>query len=81
MHQLLELAMPTMERERKKEKTSTIAETKGGGKMFIPVTRKHKIRYPKNYDPENPGKLPEPERWLPKWQRRRKGRKYQAKGS
>lgn len=49
--------------------------------MFIPVTRKHKIRYPKNYDPENPGKLPEPERWLPKWQRRRKGRKYQAKGS
>jgi len=31
--------------------------------------RKRKIRYPKNFDPENPGPLPDPERWLPKWQR------------
>ena len=30
-------------------------------------------RYPKNYDPENPGKAPDPERWMPR--RDRKGAK------
>merc|ERR1712187_663711 len=28
-----------------------------------------KIRWPKNYDPENPGPPPDPERWLPKRER------------
>ena len=32
--------------------------------------RKKKVRYPKNFDPENPGPLPNPERWLPKWERK-----------
>ena len=31
--------------------------------------RKRKIRYPKGFDPENPGPLPDAERWLPKWER------------
>jgi signal recognition particle subunit SRP72 len=31
--------------------------------------RKRKVRYPKGFDPENPGPLPDPERWMPKWQR------------
>ncbi len=30
---------------------------------------KKKIRYPKGFDPENPGPPPDPERWLPKYQR------------
>lgn len=42
--------------------------------------RKRKVRYPKDFDPANPGPLPHPERWLPKWQRsdfkkKRKSRK------
>ena len=31
--------------------------------------RKRKPKLPKNFDPENPGPKPDPERWLPKWQR------------
>mmetsp|Transcript_7609 Transcript_7609/g.15869 ORF Transcript_7609/g.15869 Transcript_7609/m.15869 type:complete len:677 (+) Transcript_7609:204-2234(+) len=31
--------------------------------------RKRKPRYPKGYDPENPGPPPDPERWLPKRER------------
>jgi len=31
--------------------------------------RRRKKRYPKGFDPANPGPLPDPERWLPKWQR------------
>merc|ERR1712146_257068 len=31
--------------------------------------RNRKIRYPKNFDPENPGPPPDPERWLPKRER------------
>ena len=37
--------------------------------------RKRKIRYPKNYDPKHPGPMPDPERWLPKMQKK----KYRAK--
>ena len=36
------------------------------------------IKYPKSYDPENPGLIPDPERWLPKWQRS-KYKKYAKK--
>lgn len=31
--------------------------------------KKRKPRYSKDYDPANPGPPPDPERWLPKWQR------------
>lgn len=31
--------------------------------------RKHKVRLPKGLDLENPGPPPDPDRWLPKWQR------------
>ena len=37
--------------------------------------RKRKKRYPKNYDPKHPGPMPDPERWLPKMQKK----KYKAK--
>jgi signal recognition particle subunit SRP72 len=30
---------------------------------------KKRIRYPKNFDIQNPGPLPDPERWLPKYER------------
>ena len=33
---------------------------------------------PKNFDPENPGPMPDPERWLPKWQQS-KYKKYAKK--
>jgi len=33
------------------------------------LKRKRKSRLPKNFDPENPGPMPDPERWMPKWQR------------
>ena len=43
--------------------------------------RKRKPRYPKNFDAKNPGPMPDPERWLPKRERKgflnnkRKGKK------
>jgi len=33
--------------------------------------KKKVIRYPKNFDPKKPGPLPDPERWLPKMQRKK----------
>jgi signal recognition particle subunit SRP72 len=33
--------------------------------------KKKKIRYPKNFDPKKPGPMPDPERWLPKLQRKK----------
>ena len=39
--------------------------------------RKRKIRYPKNFDPKHPGPKPDPERWLPKMQKK----KYRAKNT
>lgn len=32
--------------------------------------KKRRKRYPKNFDPENPGPAPNPERWLPKQERK-----------
>jgi signal recognition particle subunit SRP72 len=40
---------------------------KGGAEIFIPKKRVKKTKYPKNYEITNPGPLPDPERWLPKW--------------
>jgi hypothetical protein len=55
-----------------------------GGQAQAKKKRKRKVRYPKGYDPANPGPLPNPERWLPKWQRsdfkkKRKTRKDKEK--
>lgn len=52
----------------------------GGEPVANKRKRKRQIRLPKGFDPENPGPPPDPERWLPKWQRsdfkrKRKGRK------
>jgi len=33
--------------------------------------KKRKIRYPKNFDSKNPGPMPDPERWVPKFQRKK----------
>ena len=40
----------------------------GGAQIYIPMKRKRKPKLPKNFDQENPGPMPDPERWLPKWQ-------------
>ena len=77
IHDLLEepLATKKTEKKRDKKEVEKIEDTKYGGKIFIPkVKAKKNIKYPKNFDPENPGPLPDPERWIPKWQRS-KGRK------
>ena len=37
--------------------------------------KKHVPRYPKGFDPANPGPMPDPERWLPRWERSNQ-RKY-----
>ena len=42
-------------------------KTEGGAEVFIPKKRNRKIKYPKGFDPVNPGPEPDPERWLPKW--------------
>lgn len=41
----------------------------GGDKAAAKKKRKRKPRLPKGLDPANPGPPPDPERWLPKWQR------------
>ena len=68
--------------ERKKEKKTknVTEETKGGAEIFIPKKRKAKTKYPKGFDPKNPGPEPDPERWLPKFQRSRFRKFYKKKG-
>jgi hypothetical protein len=41
--------------------------TEGGAEIFMPKKRNKKVKYPKGYDAEKPGPIPDPERWLPKW--------------
>ena len=41
--------------------------------------RKRRSRLPKGFDPENPGPPPDPERWLPKWQRSEFKRKRRSR--
>ena len=53
---------------------------KGGAEVFIPKAKNKKTKFPKSYDPENPGQLPDPERWLPKWQRARYKKLAKKKG-
>ena len=53
----------------------------GGAEFFIPKKRKNKkIRYPKDFDPKMPGLPPDPERWLPKWQRAKFKKMAKKKG-
>ena len=40
---------------------------RGGAEIFIPKVKNKKTKFPKSYDPLNPGQMPDPERWLPKW--------------
>jgi len=42
--------------------------------------RKRKPRYPKGFDPENPGRGPDPERWLPKMERAKNRKLAKKKG-
>lgn len=48
-----------------------VEEVKDEGKK-----KKKKPHFPKGYDPENPGPMPDPERWLPKWQRSKYRKKH-----
>jgi len=67
---LIEDGMP--ERRKEKKTKDIVQETKGGAEIFMPTKkRKRNIKYPKNFDPKNPGPEPDHERWLPKWQRSR----------
>lgn len=68
--------------EKKKEKKTknVIQETKEGAEIFIPKSKKKRVRYPKNFDPKNPGPEPDYERWLPKWQRSRYKKYAKKKG-
>ena len=52
-----------MPEKRKEKKTrDIIQETKGGAEIFMPSRkRKRQIKYPKNFDPKNPGQEPDPE--------------------
>ena len=66
IQKLIENAMP----ERKKVKKTQDVDMQaieGGGMIYIPKKRKRKTILPKGYNPENPGPMPDPERWLPKW--------------
>ena len=63
--------MPEKTKENK-SKGENVAMQIGGAEIFIPKKRnKSKINYPKGFDAANPGPQPDPERWLPKWQRSR----------
>lgn len=67
---LIEDGMP--EKRKEKKSKDVVQETKGGAEIFMPTKkRKRNIKYPKNFNPKNPGPEPDPERWLPKWQRSR----------
>lgn len=78
------------------EKTSGAKHVEGtiAGKMDVSEEvkktkskkRKRKPRYPKGFDPANPGPPPDPERWLPKRERstyrpKRKDKRSQVRGS
>lgn len=41
-------------------------------------SKKKKIRYPKGFDPANPGPPPDPERWLPRYERAKGRRRNQV---
>lgn len=59
------------EEDKRKEDEAKLQKKKARKK------KKRKIRYPKGFDPENPGPMPDPERWIPREQRTnvKKGKK------
>lgn len=74
------------------KKRDAAEEADGEGQNKKKPKRKRKPHYPKGYDPSKPNgglPAPDPERWLPKWQRsdakkkqkRRRDRTEQVKGS
>jgi len=69
VNRLIEAGMPQKTKEQKisGEDTAAAQETKGGAEVFIPKLKTKKTKFPKSYDPSNPGQMPDPERWLPKW--------------
>lgn len=66
------------ERNKEKKTTNVLQKMTGGAEIFIPKKKANKrIRYPKDYDPL---RTPDPERWLPKWQRSRFKKMAKKKG-
>jgi len=67
------LILEAMPEHRKVKKTTDVdvQNIDGGAQIYIPMKRKRRPKLPKNFDPENPGQMPDPERWLPKWQQAR----------
>ncbi len=79
VQRLIEDGMP--EKRKEKKTRDVVQETKGGAEIFMPNRKKKKnIKYPKNFDPKNPGPEPDLERWLPKWQRSRFKKLAKKKG-
>ena len=79
IQRLLDEGMPQRRKE-KKAKDMDEMQTEAGACIFIPAKRKRKIRYPKNFDPAMPGEMPDPERWLPKWQQSKYKKMAKKKG-
>ena len=79
LQKLLDDAMPEKTKETK-TRNPVMDSLMGGATVFMAKKRSHKVRYPKSYDPLNPGLLPDPERWLPKWQRSRFKKLAKKKG-
>ena len=83
LHELIDSALaPKSEAKKSKKKVDEeVKKTEKGAKIFIPKARTNKkIKYPKNFDPLNPGPLPDPERWIPKWQRSKGKKKLKLRG-
>lgn len=79
VQKLIEDGMP--EKRKEKKTKDVIHQTKDGAEIFMPTRkRKRNIRYPKGFDPKNPGPEPDHERWLPKWQRSRFKKMAKKKG-
>lgn len=66
IQRLIEEAMPEF-RKVKKTTDVDVQNVDGGACVYIPMKRKRKTKLPASFDPENPGPIPDPERWLPKW--------------
>lgn len=60
-------AIPKINKKRDQDAADAAADETGEVKKK--KKKKRKIRYPKGFDPENPGPPPDPERWLPKHER------------
>ena len=49
------------------------------GLAYLQKKRRKRKRPPKGFDPANPGPPPDPERWLPKWERSDYRRRHKKK--